>query len=278
MAPFEDKYVKIGGVRTRYWTQGQGGVPLVLLHGLGGSIEDWLGVLRPLATKRRVIAIDLLGCGKTDKPLNCSYTPSIMRAHIAATLDALGLDCVTLGGWSLGGRIALELVHASPDRFDRLILTAPAGIGKDTFIDFSVTFPEVMGQIAVRPGATGFRMIRNALRNGSVKRMLKFAARRVNLVTDFPTRTAFLRQLRSIVGPSGYLAKPRHELNAKLNHINLPTLAIWGRQDNFAPHTHSKLLVRAVPNCELLTFERCGHTPHIECPDEYVKAIDAFLD
>ena len=275
---FEDRFVISNGIRTRYWETGEGGPPLVLLHGLGGTIEDWAGTLRPLAQKRRVIAIDLLGCGQTDKPLNSSYSLQLMRAHVLATLDALDVGSFTLNGWSLGGRIALDLAHAEPDRVLRLILTAPAGVGRETILDLKAPILDILAQIAVRPGASGFRIMRNAVQNGNAVRLLRFAARRTRLVTDKPTRNAFQRQLRSILGPSGYLSKPRADLMSKLPQIKSPTLAVWGRQDAFAPFAHSKILLKEMPDCRLEAIERCGHTPHIEWPDIYANAVNTFLD
>ncbi len=63
MSQFEDKYVTTGTVRTRYWSMGHGGVPLVLLHGLGGTVADWGETIEALAQRRRVVAVDLLGFG-----------------------------------------------------------------------------------------------------------------------------------------------------------------------------------------------------------------------
>jgi len=203
LPPFKDRYVTANGVRTRYWSAGKGDVPLVLLHGLSGSIEDWAGTLTPLAQSRRVIAIDLLGSGGTDKPKHCSYAPDVMCDHVLSTLDALALDTFDLNGWSLGGRIALDLAYAAPLRLRRLVLTAPAGIGSDTIIDLSAPLHVLLRQAATRPGETGLRIIGNALRSGGGGLLLQFTARRLSLVADAPSRAAFLGQLRGVARQSG---------------------------------------------------------------------------
>ena len=256
---------------------GQGSAPLVFLHGLGGTIEDWAGTLKPLALNRRVIAIDMLGSGRTDKPVNCTYAPDLMRDHIISTLDALELDRFDLNGWSLGGRIALDVAHMVPQRVRRLVLTAPAGIGPDTMLDLNAPLHIALGQAIARPSASGWRILGNAFRSGGANRLMKFTARRVSLVTDAQSRVAFLGQLRSFVGASGFLAGPRHTLLQKLAQIDTPTLAVWGRQDNFAPFAHSAALTDQMPNCALHVVEQCGHMPHIEWPDIYTNAVDAFL-
>jgi len=278
MTDFKDEYVIAGSHRTRYWSMGHGGVPLVLLHGLGGTVADWGDTIMALANGRRVVAIDLLGNGQTDKPADCFYTPDQMRDHVIATLDALELGKVDLNGWSLGGRIAINVAHAVPDRVRRLVLTAPAGIGPDTILNFDASYPDILKQLITHPSQSGWRIFRNALLNGGAGRLAAFSARRLVLASSRSSRIAFLRQLRSFVGPSGYLEEPRAEVLAELALIRLPTLAIWGRQDHFAPFSHFAALKEAMPEVGLCVIEQCGHTPHIEKPDIYEKAVNAFLD
>ncbi|RYH01111.1 alpha/beta fold hydrolase [Salipiger sp. IMCC34102] len=273
----EDRYVTANGIRTRYRSAGEGGVPLILLHGLSGTLEDWSETVAALSRARRVIALDLLGSGKTDKPPECSYAPDLMRDHVIGVIDALSLDVVDLDGWSLGGRIALDVAHAAPDRVRRLVLTAPAGLGPDTFLDLDAPFSVVLGQALLRPSASGLRIMGNALRNGNGDRLLRFAARRLYLLKDGGARQGFLGQLESLVGRHGFLPGPRRALLAKLPRIETPTLAIWGRQDNFSPFAHSGNLRKLMPNCRLHVVERCGHAPQIEWPEIYTAAIEDFL-
>ncbi len=275
---FTDEYADVDGVQTRYWRVGRGGVPLVLLHGLGGTIEDWVGTITPLALDREVIAFDLVGCGKTDKPSDCAYTPADMLAHAQGTIEALGLATFDIGGWSLGGRIALQIAYAAPEQVRRLVLTAPAGIGADTIVKLDAPLPELLSQIVTRPTASGLRVLRNATQSDNAWRLLKFAARRVSLVTDSPSRTAFTRQLRGLVGPRGYLKGPRSILRHQMPSIETPTLAIWGEEDIFAPYEHSAQLLELMPHCKLYSIPDCGHAPHVEFPDIYAKAVREFLD
>lgn len=277
MSTFKDQFVSAAGVRTRYWSAGHGETPLVFLHGLGGSIEDWAGTLIPLSQNRRVVAIDLLGCGKTEYSAFGHYGPDRMRDHVLATLDALSLDTVDLAGWSLGGRIALDVAHHAPLRVRCLILAGPAGIGPDTIINLDAPLHVSLQQAVTGTTASGWRLLRNAMRNGGFRRAARFAARRVTFVGDGQARAAFLAQLRSFVGSSGYLEGPRQDLLAKLPDIHTPTLAIWGRQDNFAPFPHAQTLVELLPNCTLRAIEECGHTVHIEKPDIFIASVDAFL-
>lgn len=276
--PIEDRFITSGGIRTRYWSVGEGGIPLVLLHGLSGTIEDWSETLPALSDSRRVIAIDLLGSGQTSKPSDCTYAPQIMRDHVLNVLDALSLDVVDINGWSLGGRIAIDLAYAAPHRVHRLVLTAPAGIGADTMIDLSASASAILEQAITRPSASGMRILSNAFHSGNTNRLMRFTARRMSLFAGTASRKAFIGQLRSFVGPKGFLEAPRQDLLAKLPMIQTPTLAVWGRNDNFSPFAHAQTLVDLMPQCTLRVVERCGHAPQIEWPDIYTNALIHFLD
>ena len=275
---FDNQFITSGGIRTRYWSVGEGGITLVLLHGLSGTIEDWSETLPALSKNRRVIAIDLLGSGQTSKPADCTYAPDTMRDHVLDVLDALSLDVVDMNGWSLGGRIAIDVACAAPHRVRRLVLTAPAGIGVDTMIDFDASLPAVVRQVITRPGASGLRILTNAFHSGNSSRLASFTARRMALFAHPSSRKAFIGQLKSFVGPKGFLEGPRQDLLAKLPITQTPTLAIWGRNDNFSPFAHAAVLVDLMPHCTLQVVEHCGHAPHIEWPDIYTGALTSFLD
>jgi pimeloyl-ACP methyl ester carboxylesterase len=84
MSGFEDRYVSVGGIKTRYWQAGSKGSPIVLLHGIGCSVLDWDQNIASLATSHRIYALDMLGSGLTKKPSGESYTvPRLGRAESA---------------------------------------------------------------------------------------------------------------------------------------------------------------------------------------------------
>lgn len=272
-----DRYIDAGGVRTRYRDLGQGEVPLVMLHGLSGSLEDWGGAADALAQQRRVIVFDLLGCGRTDKPRGASYAPEEMRDHAIAVLDALALDRVDINGWSMGGRIALDLAHVAPERVRRLVLTAPAGIGPDSIVDLRGGPLPVLREVTKRPAVAGFRILRNALRQDRGAETLRLVGRRLGMAADRRARIAFAAQLRSFMNAQGFSAGPRKALLQWLPEIDVPTCAIWGRRDMFVPAAHAALLQARMPRCEVVLLDGCGHMPQLERPRAYVAAIERFL-
>lgn len=121
-------WVDAGGLRTRYLESGRPDGPVVvLLHGTAGSLENFCANYGPLGEEHRVIGIDMLGCGYTDKPDRPYLIPDY-AAHVLAVLDALGVDQASLIGVSLGSWVGARLAAEHPERVTGLVMVAPAGI------------------------------------------------------------------------------------------------------------------------------------------------------
>lgn len=124
----QDKYFVSDGVRIRYVDQGAG-EPIVLLHGLGGSVETWTttGIFQALAQDHRVIAFDMRGHGKSDKPHDPKKYGREMVLDVVRLLDHLGIRRAHVAGYSLGGMIVSQLLTLHPDRFLSATLIAAGG-------------------------------------------------------------------------------------------------------------------------------------------------------
>ena len=107
-------------------TEAGEGPPVLLLHGLGATKASFLATLAALAGSHRAIAIDLPGFGDSDKPLRAAYDPAFFARSGVALLDALRIDRADVVGNSMGGRAALEMGLAAPDRVNRLVLLTPS--------------------------------------------------------------------------------------------------------------------------------------------------------
>ncbi|MEN3538655.1 alpha/beta fold hydrolase [Microbispora sp. ZYX-F-249] len=113
--------VQANGIRIAYRTYGPGGgVPLVLLHGLGEGMAGWADVAPALAAHRHVYALDLRGHGASDRP--GTYGLELMRDDVLAFLDSLSLGTVDVIGHSMGGVVAYLLAAERPGRVRTLIL------------------------------------------------------------------------------------------------------------------------------------------------------------
>jgi pimeloyl-ACP methyl ester carboxylesterase len=116
--PFSDKSLA-------YLEQGSG-PPVVIVHGVGGHKEDWVGVAEALADKHHVIAADMLGFGESSKTGDDLSMP-IQAAALAALFDAKGFEKASLIGNSIGGWVTATFAVAYPERLDKLVLIDVAG-------------------------------------------------------------------------------------------------------------------------------------------------------
>ncbi len=130
LAGVQNHDVMVGGYRVHYETEGPGDGPVVVLvHGLGGRAEDWRNLAPDLAKAGyRVYLPDLVGYGRSEKPKNFSYSVRDEASVTVDFLDAVGLQQVDLGGWSMGGAIVQHVAADHPERVKRLMLFDAAGL------------------------------------------------------------------------------------------------------------------------------------------------------
>ncbi len=114
--------IRVNDIQIYYEVHGEG-QPLALILGLGTDISEWDAIIRPLAQRFRVIALDNRGAGRTDKP-DRPYSMDLMADDTEALLSALDIPRVGILGISLGGRIALALALAHPERIASLVLVS----------------------------------------------------------------------------------------------------------------------------------------------------------
>ncbi len=129
--PHRLHWVNASGVRTRVLEAGpDDGPPLLLLHGTAGSLENFGANIATYAQHFRVLAIDLMGCGWTDRPTQDVRIPDYAR-HVRDVMDALQIASAQVIGVSLGSWIGAWLALTEPARVQRLVMVAPAGIVTD---------------------------------------------------------------------------------------------------------------------------------------------------
>lgn len=126
------KFTKINNLRVRYLDRNKRSTPLLLLHGLGGSIESWTNNISFLSTKFRVIALDLPGFGMSDKP-KIDYSINFYVSFLEKFIKKIKLSHFYIIGSSLGGHIAVEFTLRNRKIVDKLILISPAGSLPKTF-------------------------------------------------------------------------------------------------------------------------------------------------
>ena len=276
MQRFEDRHVQLGGIRTRFWRAGEQGSPVLLLHGIGCSVHEWDASLAALAQRHRVFALDLLGAGDTDKPAAEDYSLARLARFIVEFLDSQGLAQAHLAGNSLGGRLALECALAAPQRVASLLLAAPAGVGRETFINFRLATLPWLGELLTRPSRAGLRMLWRLAFHDPSRLEDERLDHKLHDAKRPGAQAAFLKTLRGFLEFGGFPREQLARLHAALPGVRQPTLIVWGRGDRLLPVAQGMQLRAMLPNAALQVFDDCGHLPQLEAAERFNASALAF--
>ena len=268
----------VGGVRTRYAVAGEVGRPaVVLLHGIGLTLEDW-SATAALATRYRLLAPDLIGFGYTGKPPG-PYSLERLAAFVKDFLVTLGeTGAITLIGNSLGGAVAQAFAVAYPERTERLVLVASAGFGAEVTLALRlVTIPGV-GELLLRPSRRGAENTVKSLfyDPGFVTEARVLHA--LELARQPGAARAFLAVARSLGNPRGIKAAWRAELSRRFAAQKRPTLVVWGDHDHVLPAKHLDEAARMYPHARTHLFPRTGHLPQLERAEAFNALVLDFLE
>ena len=260
----QEKTILVFGQTIHYWDVGSGPV-LVLVHGLGSSREgDWGQVVAPLSKKYRVIAMDQIGFGRSDKPL-IDYKIQTYVDFLNEFLRALKVEKASFMGESLGGWIsalyAAEIsggAHLVP--VEKLVLVDAAGLQQDKPI------PNL-----------------NPSTLTDMRKLLEAVFYDTSWVTDEVLQKSFADKLAKHDGYTvrAILSNPTlasERLDDRLAQIHVPTMVVWGKQDTLLPITSGERYAAGIAGAKLVRFDQCGHVPPVEKTAEFVPVVEAFLD
>ncbi|HQR36954.1 MAG TPA: alpha/beta fold hydrolase [Blastocatellia bacterium] len=281
LAPLEswvsrDFYVTVGDVRVRYWIAGESGPPVVLLHGFGETVETWVCNVATLASSYRVHAVDLVGCGLSDKPA-IHHSLANFAAFVADFMTAVDVEDARIIGHSMGAAVALKFAMSYPDRVKALVLVSSAGLGRDLALSSRIATVPFVGELVTRPSRG---MVRYFLERAVSDRTLisdEIVTAAIARASSPEARRSALEILRALVTVRGVREDVVRSVVDNLDRIATPTLVVWGRQDRLLPVAHAAIAARGIPNASVRIFEDCGHAPHIECCNEFNELVLDFL-
>jgi pimeloyl-ACP methyl ester carboxylesterase len=126
-------HVRVNGLDIYYERHGSSaGVPLVMGHGMGGTSQQWIPALLPLAERRPLVVWDARGHGRSEAPDDAGWNLPAFASDLAGLLDALGVERAHVGGQSLGGMITAQFAVDFPERYASILLCdTSAGNGAD---------------------------------------------------------------------------------------------------------------------------------------------------
>ena len=272
----EDQYIKVDGINTRFWSMGDEGPNVILIHGIGGYVEMWGNNIDILSQNHRVYALDLVGFGRSDKP-DVPYSFAFLSKFVLNFMETLNIDRASLVGNSMGGGISLQLAITSPDKVDKLVLVNSAGLGKELTIMFRLASLPLIGWLLSRPSRKGVaRVLKECVYDSSLVTD-DFAERGYQIASLPGAHKAFLTALRSSVRLGGITENVLNTFFDNLHKINAPVLVIWGQQDRILPVAHARAAEEKIPNTVIHIFDPCGHMPQIERPQEFNTLVLEFL-
>jgi pyruvate dehydrogenase E2 component (dihydrolipoamide acetyltransferase) len=257
------EFVEVGGRRLRYLKQGEGGQPVVLIHGFTGSLDNWLFNQAELAQRRAVYALDLPGHGLSSKDVGDGSLDMLIGA-LQDWLDALSLSRIHLVGHSLGGAVALGAALRNPDRVRSCTLIASAALGPEIDADYIEGVVESSRRKQLKPFLERLFADPSRVTRQLVDDLLKF--KRVDGVPDA------LSNLSNKFVANG---KQVSVFRSELEQLQSPTQVIWGEADQIIPASHAADLPDSI-SVELLAD--CGHMVQMEAAREVNQIVVSFLE
>jgi pimeloyl-ACP methyl ester carboxylesterase len=268
-----DVSVMVGG------TPGDGRPVLLLVHGMAGSAATWREVIEPLSQRYTVIAPDLLGHGRSDKPRH-DYSLGSFASLLRDLLISFDVERATIVGQSLGGGICLQFAYQFPERCERLVLVDSGGLGRD--VSPMLRALAVPGSEYLMPllfpsfaRTAGNKVSRWLFDRGLRAPSIQEQWRSYVSLTYPDFRNPFIHTLRAVVDVGGQTVSAHDRLYLA---EQMPTLIVWGAKDHIIPVEHAHAAHEAMPGSRLEIFDGSSHFPQTEEPGRFVDVLSSFVD
>jgi pimeloyl-ACP methyl ester carboxylesterase len=272
--------VQAGKARISTLTSGEGRETAVLIHGLGGNKTSFFETVSALTPHYKVHAIDLPGFGSSSKPARAPYDAAWFSRSVIRFLDAEGIDRAHLVGNSLGGRVALEVGLAAPERVASLSLLTPS-LAWRRWRGLAPLVKLLRPELAAIPHSLTTQLVRRQFWGmfGRPERIHPAAA---DVAAEEFTRTyrshaarvAFASSARHIYleepdGPSGFWTR--------LGGLEPPAMFVWGDADPLVPLAFCAHVAEVLPDARQVVLPECGHVPQVELPEDTNGLIHDFI-
>ncbi len=242
-------------------------IPWIFIHSIGSSFYSWRYQIQHFSESQRIVAVDLLGFGQSDKPAAADYDLDASTLRLTEFLDSLGIQRGYLVGCSMGGALCLWLKTLQPERFPKVIVIAPAAT--PTLVPFMRLQHEKLALIGKR--LVSRALIKAALRGGLAYRnritpqMVEsyFAPyKNPDAVTCFLKSVSIIKDARIFAG---------------LPTIASPVLVVWGERDRVIQRTALMKIVHSLSQGQLLTHKTGGHHLMEDEPEWTNKIISDYF-
>ncbi|MDR2848313.1 MAG: alpha/beta fold hydrolase [Bacteroidales bacterium] len=256
------------------------GTPLMILHGLYGSSDNWLTIARQLSAQYDVIIPDLRNHGHS--PHHHVHTYGQMSTDVIELMDTLHIDRCILMGHSMGGKTAMHIAAQTPERLEKLVVVDIAPVNYSSLTEFS--------DIAVEHLNMAYTLLNTDL--GSFAQREDIASYWADKIPDANTRQFLLKNLQRkdksfewrihIQAITQYLPHILNGMDTFLSDkhpvIHVPTLFVKGEISNYLqPEIFSPVKI-VFPHSQTAVIPDAGHWLHVEQPEKFMKTIRIFFE
>lgn len=255
------EFVELPQGRIRYARRG-GGPDVLLIHGFGGDLDNWLFNIDALAEGATVHALDLPGHGQSVKAVG-EPTPAGLARTLLAFMDELGIAAAHLVGHSLGGAVAVEAARQARAKVRSLALIAPVGLGPEINAAYIEGFVNAASRRELKPVVESLFADPAKVTRQLVDDLLRY--KRLDGVDA---------ALRAIAAGSFEGGRQRCDLREPLSALEPPALIIWGREDRIIPAAHAA----ALEGAKAEVIEGAGHMVQMEAAPRVNALLRSYFE
>jgi len=255
-------------IATTYIHQGNGGTPILFIHGFDSSLLEFRRLIPLLAERQSTWAVDLLGFGFSQRNSSVPLNPENIKTHLYHFWKTIIKQPVILAGASMGGAAAIDFTLTYPEAVKNLVLLDSAGLAKQPAIGKFMFSP-------IDSFATGF------LSNPKVRQSISQAAYFDKSFASLDAQACAALHLKCPDWNKSLIAFTKSggygSFASQISDIKQQTLILWGRQDKILGTKDAEKFAKAISNSKLVWIDNCGHVPHLEKPKVTAQAILDFV-
>lgn len=250
------------------------GGPIVLLHCYGCSLRWWDRLAPLLATERRVVAVDLIGFGGSEKP-QAGYAIPEQAAAVAEALSRLGVEAATVVGHSMGGDVAIALAERASQLVDRVAVLGTPSDTDQASLPFlaRLTYVPVLGEALWRVRTDG--MIRQGYESAFAPGFdLEGAFDDPDQVIADNLAMTYTSYEKAHAAAQDFTDAAANA--ARITAVAVPFLAVLGAEDEIVDTPAAESSYAAVPGAQVRVLDGVGHSPNLEAPEDTAETLLRF--
>ncbi|MBT3150152.1 alpha/beta hydrolase [Streptomyces sp. CHD11] len=265
----------VDGVRLAYRDQGRG-MPVIFIHGTPSHSYEWRDVVPHIeADGFRAVTYDLLGYGRSERPVNRDTSVAAQTDLLAHLLDALDIERADIVAHDIGGAVGLRFAVAHPERVRRLLVIDSVSYD---------SWPSPTWRRIIDEHLDDCMSMSQEAFDDLLTRQLEMTVADGSLMTG-GVLEAYLAPHRSALGRASFFehqvrhydAKYTEEISDALGGLSVPVRVLWGEEDRWQPLHYARRLSGAIPDADLVTVPGAGHFLMEDAPERVVEEIRTFL-